>query len=321
MAAKAYGRIPSLSPYSRYLMVAFLTLIVFGVPARAEATSPCSGIAVEHSLTPVGNDHKAVSVYRPTNAAGALPLIVLLHGSHGSGGAFLAETSLATVAERHAFMIAAPDGGIAVDKGFAWNIPGVPTVAGSLPKANDRDDVAFIGAVIDQLVAAGCVDPERVYATGVSGGGRMASWLGCVAASRFAAIAPVVGLRAGNPSSTTPAEPDPASCKPSRPVPILAFAGDRDTTNPIAGGGARYWGYGMHAAERRWATLNGCLAVPTTVRLSVEVYEQRYSDCRDDADVRGRITIGGGHNWSVVDDEALWSFFAAHRRVRDPHAP
>jgi polyhydroxybutyrate depolymerase len=32
-----------------------------------------------------------------------------------------------------------------------------------------------------------------------------------------------------------------------------------------------------------------------------------------DADVVGRITVGAGHTW-VADNDAMWAFFARHRR-------
>ena len=107
--------------------------------------------------------------------------------------------------------------------------------------------------------------------------------------------------------------PDPATCRPSRPVPVIAFAGDKDTTNPIEGGGAGYWQYTMHAAEQRWAQLNGCTAAPTTQWVATGVYEERYSGCRDGADVTGRITVGGTHTW-LADNEAMWTFLSDHRR-------
>ena len=147
----------------------------------------------------------------------------------------------------------------------------------------EADDVAYLTGAIDYLADQGCVDDSRIYATGLSGGGRMASWLGCVAADRFAAIAPVVGLRAGNPRKDRPQEPDAATCRPLRPMPVIAFAGDADTTNPIQGGGAGYWSYTMHAAEQRWAQLNGCTQVRDTRWIADKVYEEGYAACRDGA--------------------------------------
>ncbi|MFT4077108.1 MAG: PHB depolymerase family esterase [Asticcacaulis sp.] len=266
------------------------------------------GVAISHT-------GRSVLVHIPADAnGGPLPLLFLFHGSTGTGAGMLHNSHLEATSDRHGFILVAPDGGIPVDGGgFVWNIPGVPTVTGKIPTQDDADDVAFVGQAIDWLVGQGCVDVTRVYATGLSGGGRMTSWLACVDADRFAAIAPVVGLRAGNPSKADPQTPDPATCQPSRPVPVIAFAGDKDTTNPIEGGGAGYWQYTMHAAEQRWAQLNGCTGAPTSQWVAAGVYEERYSGCREGADVAGRITVGGTHTW-LADNEAMWAFLSQHRR-------
>lgn len=256
-----------------------------------------------------------VDVHVPVGWTGAkpAPLVILLHGSTGTGAQMLRNSGLIETADRHGFLLAHPDGGIAAKTGFVWNIPGVPTVEGRVPGPGDRDDVAYITGLIDALAAAGCVDPRRVYVTGLSGGGRMVSWLGCVVPERFAAIAPVVGLRAGNPLASDPTRPDPATCTPRTPVTVMAFAGDNDTTNPIEGGGAGYWQYTMHAAEQRWAQIDGCTAAPTTRWVLAAVYEERYAGCRGDTEVVARVSVGRGHEW-VVDNEALWAFLSRHQR-------
>jgi polyhydroxybutyrate depolymerase len=225
----------------------------------------------------------------------------------------LRDSHLADTADRHGFMVVAPDGGIAAERGFVWNIPGVPTVTGSLPPEDARDDVAYLLGLVDRLVATGCVDGKRVYVTGLSGGGRMASWLGCVATRHFAAIAPVVGLRAGRPLASDRTQADPSTCRSNVPLPLLAFAGDADTTNPITGGGAPYWQYAQAAALQRWAMLNGC-SEPSARNLGATVYEQGYARCRSGATVAARVMRGGQHNWSVVDNEAMWAFLSRHRR-------
>lgn len=245
---------------------------------------------------------------------GPRPLLLLLHGSTSSGAAALRDSGLVATADRHGFVLVAPDGGIPAGEGRAWNIPGVPLVTGALPTASDRDDVAYVMGLVDRLARQNCVDPARVYATGLSGGGRMASWLGCVVPHRIAAIAPIVGLRAGRPRRGNDRTPDPATCRPSVPVPVLAFAGDADTTNPIAGGGAPYWRYSMDAAMVRWATIDGCTAAPRTSWVSPNVYEQRYDGCRDGALVAARVTVGGGHSFAVAENEAMWTFLSRHAR-------
>jgi poly(3-hydroxybutyrate) depolymerase len=98
-----------------------------------------------------------------------------------------------------------------------------------------------------------------------------------------------------------------------RPVPVLAFAGDKDTTNPIEGGGSPYWQYPMSAALARWAQLDGCQARPRAVIVSPKRRERRYAGCRGGAEVTGDILAGAGHVWTA-DNEAMWAFFARHRR-------
>lgn len=297
----------------RSIMAVVAALAVCWTVAAQAATGCAVATPGTTERVIIGDTGRAMLIHLPTGLTGRAPLVFVLHGSTGSGKDILANSRLVQTADAHGFVVAAADGGIAAAPGFVWNIPGVPTVTGKIPGPNDPDDVAYLLKAIDWLVKQGCVDRARVYATGLSGGGRMTSWLGCVAADRFAAIAPVVGLRAGNPLASDPRRPDPATCRPSRPVPVIAFAGDADTTNPIGGGGAPYWQYTMQAAEARWAKLNRCTGAPARRSISPRLYEERYSRCAAGADVVGRITVGGGHSW-VVDNEALWAFLSRYRR-------
>jgi polyhydroxybutyrate depolymerase len=61
------------------------------------------------------------------------------------------------------------------------------------------------------------------------------------------------------------------------------------------------------------AALNGCQAAPTTAWVAPGVYEERYSACRGEADVVGRISVGGAHVW-LADNDALWAFVSRYRR-------
>jgi len=304
----------TLLPFWRILPL----LLLAWVPALRAASIDCGiGAAGVTVRVAVGATGRTMLLHRPQGAdpARPAPLLFLLHGSGGNGAAILKRSGLEDTADRHGFIVAAPDAGIPQGSGFVWNIPGVPSTSGRMPQPGDADDVAFFGQAIDWLAAHHCVDRRRVYATGLSGGGRMTSLLGCVAADRFAAIAPVVGLRAGRPSPADPRKSDPASCRPSRPVPLIAFAGDEDTTNPIVGGGAPYWQYSMAAAMARWSALNGCSTALPRTPVSTSVYQEGYGRCRAGADVIARITIGGTHDW-VVDNEAMWVFLSRHHRSR-----
>lgn len=233
------ARVSSLGRMWTFIARLSLSLVAAAIvtvsTGRAEAA--CSaGMAGGTDRVSIGETGRSLTLHRPAGTRErTLPLVILLHGSGGTGRGMLAATTLEATADRNGFIVAAPDAGIPVGEGFVWNIPGVPTVTGRVPGPEDADDVAHLGAVVDALVADQCVDPARVYLTGLSGGGRMASWMACVEPRRFAAIAPVVGLRAGNPDPEDPSRPDPATCRPDAPMPVIAFAGDADQTNPTQG--------------------------------------------------------------------------------------
>jgi polyhydroxybutyrate depolymerase len=86
------------------------------------------------------------------------------------------------------------------------------------------DDVAFVLAMLDSIVASWSVDEDRVFAVGLSSGGLFAERLGCDAANRFSGVAAV---------STTMSEPLSRTCRPARPVSMLLMAGTQDRFFPF----------------------------------------------------------------------------------------
>jgi polyhydroxybutyrate depolymerase len=126
-------------------------------------------------------------------------------------------------ADEENFIVAYPQALIPDGSGYDWNIPGEPMVNGKFPPASAPSDVAFLTTLVRDLAGRYCVDLSRVYATGVSGGGRMASQLACDASRVFAAIAPVAGLRY------------PSPCPASRPVPVIASTALRTSSTRLTG--------------------------------------------------------------------------------------
>jgi polyhydroxybutyrate depolymerase len=190
-----------------------------------------------------------------------LPLVVDLHGSNANGGVQADISDLGEVGAANGFIVVNPTGDLEFpqtlpDGNWAWNVPGVPLTSGTYPPEGARDDVAFLRAVVDAVDAAGCVDERRVFATGFSGGGRMASALACEASDVFAAIAPVAGLRAGRPDPEALSTPVAASCTPERPAAVVSFHGTADFVNPYPGNSDPRWGYSVQLAAERWAALN-----------------------------------------------------------------
>jgi polyhydroxybutyrate depolymerase len=284
----------------------------FWTPALALGTAPigCAAAGLgagEHTLTVrSGGQSRPVLVFVPPAAAAyhALPLVIDLHGSGGNGEQQARSTRLSEVAARRGFVVANPSGGIsfpvAPEKHY-WNIPGVPLSGVGNTPADAPDDVQFIGDTIDQISANTCIDARRIYVTGMSGGARMASLLGCRMSGRIAAIAPVSGLRAGLPARDNPTHPDPASCQPQRAMPIVTFHGTDDHTNPYDGGGAPYWAYSVPTALQRWVELDHCQN-PVERKVAPHVTLVRYTKCAAGAQIwlyrtEAPGTQGGGHAW------------------------
>lgn len=300
-----------------------------------------------HSLAiKSGGSSRDTLLLVPEQAAASrpLPLVIDLHGSGSNGEAQARVSHLGDIGAKQGFVVANPSGGIVWPESpdaHYWHIPGTQLAGGREPPASAPDDVQFVADLIDQVSTFTCIDARRIYVTGFSGGARMTSLLACRLSARIAAVAPVAGLRAGMPLAADSSLPDPATCLPSRPVPIVTFHGTADATNPYSGGGSPYWQYGVPAALQRWAAINRCEERPAESRIAAHVTRLRYSRCADGAQiVLYRIDApaadGGGHTWPgahppaaspeaapfdannqpsrEIDASALmWQFFGQHR--------
>lgn len=324
-----------------------LALAVLLLPSLARAAESCTSAFPKSGWQTVtvhsGGLDRKVPLYVPTSGLGRseLPLVFDLHGSGGNGARQALHSGLSAQADRHGFLLANPDGGIADPTSptnrFFWNLPGVP-LTGNVPiPANAPDEVQFFRDAIDQIGRSACIDVHRVYVTGFSGGARMASWLACELADRIAAVAPVAGLRAGIPRAGDTTIPDAPTCTPPRPVPIITFHGVHDPTNRYDGDTERRWGYSVPTALQRWAMLDGCQEAASEQQVSTHVTKVSYRRCRGTAELilyrtDAPLDHGGGHIWphpptatssstaaavEVVDQldasELIWEFFARHR--------
>ncbi|MBB5867779.1 polyhydroxybutyrate depolymerase [Allocatelliglobosispora scoriae] len=265
-----------------------------------------------------------VTVYVPAGASAGsrLPLVLNLHGTSGTGSNQLAYSEMKSAADAGQFLVAAPNGAFVNGSGFAWNVPNVGNPPG-------RDDVGFLAQVITTMTGGTlCADARRVYLTGYSGGGRMISAYACARPNTVAAIAPVAGLRAGRPDPADTSRPDPLSCQPARAVPVIAFHGQQDATNPYPGGGSDLWKYSVPVAQQRWAALDGCTGTPVTTQVSAHVSRIAYLGCRDGAEVQLYAVSDGGHTWpgtsqastgngntthEISANSLMWQFFQRYQ--------
>jgi polyhydroxybutyrate depolymerase len=248
----------------------------------------------------------------------AQALVLNLHGSGSSAAAQESFSGMDATSDAHTFIVAYPQGLIASGTGFDWNVPDVPLIGGAPAPAGAANDVTFLVDLVGVLESTYCINPHEVYATGMSGGGRMASQLGCDASSLFAAVAPVAGLR------------HPSPCPTTRAVPVIAFHGIADPVDPYEGHGQAYWTYSVPDAASRWAKQDACTSVADVSRHK-QYSLTTYSNCKGGAEVALYSIKSEGHEWpggppqsplitdilgpqsnAVNANDLMWSFFVAH---------
>lgn len=237
-----------------------------------------------------------------------LALILDLHGSGSTPRDQLARSGLGDLAVEHDFLVVAPQAGRRSGSGYAWAVPYTGGPGGPEGPGDPRDavpapdDEAFLLELVDALVARRWVDPARVCAVGMSGGGRMVSQLACDHPERLTAIAAVAGLRAGPPDERDPSRPARGPGAPRGPVPVIAFHGTADTVNPYYGRGQPHWSYSVPAALSRWAEANDCDHDGKEADVSENVRTIAYAGRGTPgegsaADAVLYVVDGGGHTW------------------------
>ena len=250
------------------------------------------------------------------------PVLMALHGGGGDMNfqADDARYGLISKADSAGFIAVFPNGYSRFPGGrlATWNAGNC--CAGARDK--QVDDVGFLRAVVDRLKRQLNVDPQRVYATGMSNGAMMAHRLACEAADVFAGIAAVAGTD------------NTRSCTPQRPIPVLIIHARDDTMVLFDGGAgpdARRDASQVTAftsvpqTEARWAQRNGCGAPAVRVLDVAGAWCERRSGCRDGATVELCVTDTGGHSWpgaekvrrgkeassqAISANDRMWDFFS-----------
>lgn len=271
--------------------------------APAQAAPACHRpLAVGDQTVPLqsGGTDRPFLLYVPKGYDGSapLPLLLNLHGTGGDGPGQMETSQMRGYADNAGFLVAAPSGGAVAGAGHAWVVPGSPP-RGDAPPGGYPDDVKYLREVIAKVQAMACQNRAKVFVAGHSGGGRMTSAMGCNAADVVTAIIANVGLRAGAPrtNSSGVAEPDPSTCNPSRPLPVIAVHGTNDGTNPYDGGGQPDWQYTVPQAVARWAELLGCNPQETVTSFSPTVDLISHSGCRGYSSITLYRVNGGEHVW------------------------
>lgn len=304
----------------------------------ALAVAGCASATAEDAPLPIrtGGDYRfdfkfdqqsrkyELHVPRSYDADKPTPLIVALHGGGGDADIMSSDDfyGLITKSEQAGFVIAFPSGVSPLGAGgilATWN-------AGKCcGRARDKkvDDVGFIRAVVQRVAATANIDPNRVFAIGMSNGGMMAYRLACDAPDVFRGIMSVAGTD------------NTDDCHPARPVAILHIHA-RDDDKVLFDGGAG------NAFRRNTGIVNDFTSVPDTISKWValdhaaeapkRVLSAKGATCElhvagsGGAPVELCVTDTGGHSWpgnkskpraaaakpsmAINADNLMWDFFS-----------
>lgn len=256
------------------------------------------------------------------------PLVVALHGGGGRGDRLdrSTEGQISREAARRGWRVVFPEG---IEKGWS---DGRPKNTARDARRAEIDDVGFLGALIEHLVATEAIDPARVYMMGISNGGFMTQRFALDGGGAIAAGAAVT-------AQVAEVWRDKA---PRGDVSMLWMNGTEDPLVPYEGGQVTVFGkergaiLATDASVEWWGRDLGCGA-PTTEALpdrdpKDETRAQRsVRRCQGGLElVRYRIE-GGGHTWpggqqylprgmigrvsrDLDGTAAIFDFFARHRR-------
>ena len=242
----------------------------------------------------------------------------LLLNFHGTGSTPESQNQLSEfelIAAQQLFIVVSPaaqyqrkEGGL-----LTWNVDKDP---------NGVNDVEFIKLLLKDLQLHFPIDAKRIYAAGMSGGGRMVSRLGCDLSETIAAIASVTGLRF------------PENCVASMNVPVIAFHGKLDTINhySLQSASPSYWREGVERALSKWVKHNQCLNTNTSeIKVTEQVTKLHYKGCKNNSDVVFYRSSNAGHTWpgsplakafedyglgitntDLPASKIIWEFFVNH---------
>ncbi len=275
-----------------------------------------AGSSTQH-LRVDGRD-RSFRVYRPASLPSGqpVPLVVMIHGGYGSAENAEDDYGWDGQADTGHFVAAYPDG-----VGHAWN--GGGGCCGT-PGRDNIDDVAFITQMVKTISHELAIDPNRIYATGISNGGLMDYRLACDT-DVFAAIGPDSATLMG-------------TCPSPSPVSVIHIHGSADDRIPFNGGKGTGFatvvdGPPVPTVIGMWRSVDRC-APPTTT--TAGVVTTSVATCPSGRSVELITIAGAGHQWPggtpprplvarimqldqpshALDATAtIWAFFEAHPKV------
>lgn len=204
-------------------LVALLAALLAYFVYTPEPELPQLSGSLSKASMEVAGVQRSYRTYVPKGLPKGAPLVLVMHGSgEGPQGIRMGTGyGFERLADQHGFAVAYPK-----SFGFDWN--DCSSIGDTAVNGVRADDAGFLAALVDKLVSEIGVDPQRVFAAGVSNGGSMALRLALEDPKRYRAVAAAL--------ANVPA-PQNFQCQPVAQTPsVMILNGTEDPLVPYAGG-------------------------------------------------------------------------------------
>lgn len=299
------------------LVLTALACTQTNTPATLTPSSLPTGES-SHSLMHNGMERSYI-LYVPASVNGSrpVPLVFVFHGGTGNAKSAIVMSGFNKVADENGFLVVYPNGTgpLSDDKILTWNTG----VCCGFAHRNNVDDVGFVRAIVDDVKSMTNIDPQRIYATGMSNGGMLSHRLACEASELFAAVAPVAGTL------------NFPSCDPTGHISVIEFHGTDDLHVPYEGGRGPESLVDVDFVSVQdsvgfWVSFNGCNSQSQTESFE-DIQHEAWTGCAESVSVELYTIIGGGHSWpggergwpgsdqptqTISASQSIWEFFASH---------
>ena len=234
-------------------------------------------------------------VYAPEDLPANAPLVVVSHGYTSSAETIMSYSGMNAVADKEKFLVVYPQGTTDIRGNNFFN------VGYDFHKDSNIDDLGFIKALVKKLINEYEVNPDHVFATGMSNGGDLSYLLACEASDIFRAVAPI----AGTMMLTTVED-----CQPEKPMPIFSVNGNADDITWFNGDLSDEAGWGIYLDVPYiidfWVNLNNLDSYETMELDDINTSDDsnitftRYRSNDSNHEVWFYLVNNGGHNWPVI---------------------
>lgn len=232
-------------------VVLSIALSTVGVGGVVVAALPASAAQAACSLTPTAGTvvgtigTRSYRVHVPAGIPGPnARLLLSLHGWGGTAAGQETGSGLSGFSDSRKVIVAYPTGT------YVALLP-LPVLVGWDYFHRTSPDITFLRAVVADIAATWCIDPQRVHADGISMGGLMSQRLACEASDVYASVS---GHATNDVTAAwfllLPSEP----CTLPRPTSVYLSCGTADLTT----------GNGCAPAKDSWVARLACPAPAVT---------------------------------------------------------